>query len=151
MSAFANIAVYDGAATPVLHTLVPISIANSSKDEITALYREEIAGIPTEAQVSATLKWKKLPSGVIQTTVRIDVPVMETALMANSAGYTAAPKVAYVDSVFMTQYHHPRSTITGRRLARQLAVNVGNNVTTSVAASTTGCVPELFDTQKMPV
>jgi hypothetical protein len=151
MSAFANITVYDGAATPVLHTLVPITIQNPSKDETIALYREELSGLPTEAQVSVLLKCKKLPSGVVQASIRVDVPVMESVSGQNAAGYTAAPKVVYVDSWSSVSYQHPRSTITGRRLARMIGTNILNNIATSVAAATAGCVPELFDTQKMPV
>jgi len=47
-------------------------------------------------------------------------------------------------------FQHPRSTITSRRLARMLLVNIANNVSTSVAAATTGPASELFDSQVMP-
>lgn len=149
MSAIANIAVYDGAATPVLHTLKPISVTREN-GVTEALYREDISTLPTEAQVSCTLRQKTLASGVIQSELRVNVPVMESVSGQNAAGYTAAPKVAYVDSVVMTGYQHPRSTITSRRLARMIAINIANDVGISTAAAVTGPAPEAFDSQMLP-
>lgn len=150
MSQMADITVFDGAATPVSHTLKAIEISNPSKDVVEALYREENASIPLEAQISLVLRKKKLPSGVIDQEARVSVPVMETVTNQNAAGYTAAPKVAYVDTYIVRQLVHPRSTITSRRLARMLMVNMGNNVATSVAAATAGALPELMDNLRMP-
>lgn len=150
MSAIANITVFDGAATPVSHTLVAQSV-NTEKGVTIAEWREQIATLPLEAQVSCTLTKKVLPSGVAQVTARVSVPVMESVSGNNAAGYTAAPKVAYVDSYTLTGYMHPRSTITSRRLARQIMANLLNNVSTTVAAATTGPLPEAFDAQSMPV
>lgn len=150
MSQMADITVFDGAAVPVSHTLKAISIDFPAKDVIEATYREETASLPLEAQINAVLRRKKLASGVVEQEVRVSVPVMETVTNQNAAGYTAAPKVAFVDTVIVRQLVHPRSTITSRRLARMIAVNMANNVTTTVAAATAGAVPELFDNQRMP-
>lgn len=144
MSAIANIAVYDGAATPVLHTLVAVSVTRE-KGRVTALWREQLASLPAYAQVSASMHIEKLKSGVYKTVTRVEVPVMESVSGQNAAGYTAAPKVAYVNTVETVGYFHERSDVTGRRLARQLAVNMANNVVTSVAAASTGPMPELID------
>lgn len=144
MSNIANIVVYDGAATPVSHTLVPVSVTRE-KNKITAQWREQLAAVPTEAQVTCTASLEKLASGVYKAEVRTEVPVMETVSGQNAAGYTAAPRVAYVNTVITTGFFHPRSDVAGRRLVRQLAVNVDGNVSTSVAAATTGPIPELFD------
>lgn len=149
MSAIANIVVFDGAATPVSHTLVPVSVSREN-GMIEAAWREQIAGLPVEAQVNASMRQRKLPSGVVQSEFRVNVPVMESISGQNAAGYTAAPKVAFVDTYVITNYAHARSTITSRRLARMLAVNIANNVSTSVAAATTGVAPDLFDTAIMP-
>lgn len=70
---------------------------------------------------------------------------MEAINAQNSSGYTAPPKVAYIDTVEIVGYFHERSTIAGRRLARQIAVNVAGNVSTTVAAATAGPVAELMD------
>ncbi len=144
MSAIAAITVFDGAATPVSHTLTPISVTRKD-DEVTAEYREMLASVPAYAQVRATLKMQLLKSGVYKTESRVVVPVMEAVLNQNAAGYTAAPKVAYENTVVCTGFFHPRSTVTDRRLARQMAVNIGGNISTSITPISTGPFPELFD------
>lgn len=149
MSAIADITVYDGAATPVAHVLKAISVTRKG-DEITAEYREMLASVPAEAQVRATLKLSLLKSGVTKTECRVVVPVMEAILNQNAAGYTAAPKVAYENTVVETGFFHKRSDVTGRRLARMIAVNISNNVSTSVAAASSGPFAELFDMLVMP-
>lgn len=152
MSNIANIVVYDGAATPVAHTLVPVEVVKDSKTGIiTAMWREQIAALPTYAQISAIARLSKNPkSGVWNVDFRVQVPIMESVSGQNAAGYTAAPKVAYVDTSGFYGHYHERGTIAGRRLSRQIAVNIGNNVITSVAAASTGVLPELFDTLVMP-
>lgn len=150
MSAIANITVYDGAATPVSHTLVPVSVTRKGAGEIEATWREQLASVPTEAQVRASMRISNLTNRIVRAEVTVEVPVMETVTNQNAAGYTAAPKVAYVDKVVMISYQHPRSTITSRRLARQIIVNIGNNISTSVAAATTGPASELIDSQVAP-
>ncbi len=152
MSNIANIAVYDGAATPVLHTLVPVDVSRDPKTgAIEAVWREQVASLPTYAQVTARARLtKNKRSGIWNVDFRIEVPVMESVSGNNSAGYTAAPKVAYVDTTGMYGHYHERGSIAGRRLSRQIAVNIGGNVSTSVAAATTGFLPELFDTLVMP-
>lgn len=149
MSQIANITVFDGAATPVSHTLVPQSVTRD-KGTVVAVWREQLASLPTEAQVTATARLTTLKNRTVRAEVLVEVPVMETVTNQNAAGYTAAPKVAFVDRISLIQFQHPRSTITSRRLARMLAVNIGNNVSTSVAAATAGPASELFDAQVAP-
>jgi len=152
MANIANIVVFDGAATPVSHTLVPVDVSKDSKTgAIVAMWRENVASLPTYAQVSATARLtKSRRSGVWNVDFRVEVPVMESISGQNSAGYTAAPKVAYVDTTGIYGHYHERSTLAGRRLSRQLALNIGGNITTSVAAATTGVLPDLFDSLIAP-
>jgi hypothetical protein len=89
---------------------------------------------------------KVLKSGTIREELRVEVPVMESVSGQNAAGYTASPKVAYVNSIAMVGYFDPRATPAERRLIRQMLVNIGNNITTSVAAATAGIASELIDT-----
>lgn len=144
MSQIANIIVFDGAATPVSHTLVAVSVTRD-KGKIVAEWREALASVPANAQIRITLTLEKLRSGVFRTEQRVVVPVMETVSGQNAAGYTAAPKVAYENTVVTTGFFHERSDVAGRRLVRQLATNLQNNVSTSVAAATAGFTPELID------
>jgi len=145
MSQQANITAYDGAATPVAHTLVGESIERLPDGTVVAKWKESLSGVPDYAQVRAIMTKKKLPSGIFRVTSRVEVPVMESITNQNSSGYTAPPKVAYTDTVETVGYFHERGVVTGRRLARQLSINLMGSVATSVAAVTTGPAPELFD------
>lgn len=144
MSAIASLTVFDGAATPVSHTFLAESVSRDGKMVI-ATYKEAVASIPDYAQGRVTIKKTKLGSGVTRVSVRAEIPVMEAINAQNSSGYTAAPKVAYIDAAEYVQYCHERSTVAGRRLVRQLLTNIQGNVAVSVAPVATGPVPELTD------
>jgi len=151
MSAQANIVAFDGAATPVSHTLVPIGVKMDPKTgEIVASWREALTTVPVYAQVRFTLSYKRLPSGVYRVARVTEVPVMESVSGVNSSGYTAAPKVAYTNTEQHVGFFHERSTVVDRRLCRQLAINIDGNISTSVAAATAGFVPELVDLLAVP-
>lgn len=150
MAQMASITVFDGAATPVLHTLLGVSVSRNAKNELIAEYRENIASLPKEAQISCQMTYTTMKSGVVKCVARWVVPVMEAVTNANAAGYTAAPKVAFMDSFSNVSYAHPRSTVTSRRLCRMLAVNFANNVSTTVPAAVTGPASDLFDSLFMP-
>lgn len=145
MSQLANITAFDGAGTPVSHTLVGEQIERLADGTIIARWKESLTGVPDYAQIRVTMAKKKLPSGVFRTSIRVEVPVMESVSGQNAAGYTAPPKVAYVNTVDIVGFFHERSLIAERRLVRQLAINVAGNITTSVAAATSGFAPELVD------
>lgn len=151
MSAQANIVAFDGASTPVTHTLVAVGVSKDPKtgDDV-ALYREGITTIPVYAQISLELRVRRLPTGVWRVQKTTEVPVMEAVAGPNAAGYTAAPKVAYINKIVETGYFHERSTIAERRMTRQLSVNISNGVATSVTPVSTGNVPELFDSLVSP-
>lgn len=149
MAAIANIVAYDGASTPAAHTFVGKSVTRE-KGEVVAIYREQNTGVPEYAQGQLTLKLKQMSSGVYRVSTRVEIPVMESVGSQNSAGYTAPPKVAYVDTVEATGYFHQRATIDGRRRVRQLAVNILNGIATSVTPVTTHASGELFDLLNAP-
>lgn len=149
MSAIANITVFDGASTPVSHTLLPISVSRDTKS-VKAEWREVAAAVPAYAQVRASAELSLLKSGVYKAELMVVVPVMESIAGQNASGYTAAPKVAYENTFKTTAFLHQRSTVTDRRLARQILVNLLGNVTTTVAAATAGPASELFDSLISP-
>lgn len=149
MSAIANIVAYDGAATPALHTFYPVSVVREG-NEVTGTWREQLASVPVYAQGLVTMKLKRMNSGVYRCSSRTAIPVMEAIGAQNSAGYTAAPKVAHEETVELIGYFHERSDITGRRLVRQLGINIHGGIATSVTPVTTGPVAELFDLLMSP-
>ena len=149
MAAVGNIVVFDGASTPVSHTLVAISVERIGS-KLTVSWREKIASLPDEAQVSATLTVEKTKAGTVVSTFDVRVPVMESVTGANASGYTAAQKVAFTDRNCWVSYAHPRSTVSSRRLARMLLTNISNNVSASTAAAVTGVISECVDSGIYP-
>lgn len=145
MAAQANITVFDGAATPVSHTLVGEGIERMPDGSLVGRWKESLAGVPDYAQVRVTMTKRKLPSGTWRVAVRSEVPVMESISGQNSAGYTAPPKVAHVVTVEAVGLFSARSTVTERRLARQITTNLLGNISTSVVPVSTGPAPELLD------
>jgi len=152
MANIANIVVYDGATTPAAHTLIPISVEKDQKSgRIEALWREQVASLPTYAQVTFRVTMVRTnKSGVWHTDARVEIPVMEAVAGANASGYTAAPKVAYTDTTGMYGHYSERGTIAGRRLSKQMLLNVGNNVATSVPPVSAGVLDELFSALVTP-
>lgn len=150
MSAQANIVAFDGAATPVSHTLSATGVKLTSDGTVEASWREIVASLPFVASIRAFLRSKILKGNVQQESFSVTVPVMEAVSGQNSAGYTAAPKVAYENTVVITGYFHERATPAERKLIRQLAVNIANGVTTTVTPQNTGNVIELIDNHVQP-
>jgi hypothetical protein len=144
MSAIAAITVFDGAASPVSHTFTPISVTRVN-GKVIAEYREALVSVPAYAQPRITLTLERLKSGVYRSEMRTVVPVMEAILNQNAAGYTAAPKVAYENTVVVSGLFHERSDITGRRLVKQMVANLMNNLSTTTPAITAGPLAELVD------
>jgi len=128
MAQQATITVFDYESPPVAHTLVPDGIEKKGNVEV-AHYREFKTGVARDAQVALIVTREKLPSGVIKVSTDVRVPVSEVVTGANSAGYSAAPKVAYIDRQVSIAYIHPRSTVSSMRNCRQMATSmvVGNN------------------------
>lgn len=146
MSAQANIVAFDGATTPVSHTIFPIGVESiSGSGEQIAMWREQNTVLPVYAQIRVKTSQKKQKNGTYRVATVVEVPVMESVSGQNSSGYTAAPKVAYTNTFQLVGYYHERSTIADRRLIRQLALNIGGNIQTSVTVVGSGPSPELHD------
>jgi len=146
MSAIANIAAYDGTSgVQILHTFVPVSVSREGPNKVRSQWRETGLAVPTIAQPRLDMVLEKLKSGIYRLERRLVIPVMESISGQNSAGYTAAPKVAYENTDIYIGFFSERSDVAGRRLIRQLGVNIDGNVGTAVAPATTGPLPELFD------
>jgi hypothetical protein len=150
MSQQANIVVFDGAATPVSHTLLPVDNKVLKDGTRLAVWRENLATLPTEAQVRAELRQRELPSGVTETRFRVVFPVMESISGQNASGYTAAPKVAFEDADEWVKYAHRRSTPTSRGISAQALRNIMNNTSTTVTPIAAGVLNEAFVSQFLP-
>lgn len=143
MAAIADITVFDGATTPVAHVLSAISVAREGQ-KVTAVYRENLPNVPVYASPRLTLTMERMKSGVYRLESRAVVPVMEAVLNQNASGYTAAPKVAYENTVVVIGMFHERSDSNGRRLVKQLVLNLFGNIAITTAPVTVGVIDELF-------
>lgn len=150
MAQQASITVYDGAATPVAHVLLPADNKVLKDGTRLAVWRENLPSLPAEAQVRAELRQRELPSGVTESRFRVVFPVMESIGGQNAAGYTAAPKVAYEDADEWVKFSHRRSTAQSRGNSSQALRNIMNNVGTSVTPVNAGVLKEAFVDLFMP-
>lgn len=150
MAQQADITVFDGASTPVSHLLKTQDNKVDKQGNRVATWRENLLTLPEEASVTLTIFQRTHPSGVKETRTDVKVPVMESVSGQNSAGYTAAPKVAYVDRSVYIQYAHPRSTPTSRRICKQILINLMNNVSVTAPAISAGVVDEAAVNGFMP-
>lgn len=141
MAQIADITVFDGAATPVSHILSAESVTRVGS-VATATWREKLPSVPDEAQVYAILRIETLKSGVRVVSLETGVPVMESISGQNSSGYTAAPKVAFIDRDVHTKYVHPRSTVLSRQISAQISRNLLNNVSVTTPAVTAGVIAD---------
>jgi hypothetical protein len=138
----ANLTVFDGATTPVSHTLKTDGV-NRVGDLITASWRETNSAVPDGAQIRFTQMKQKLRSGTVKNTSRVEVPVMESVAGQNAQGYTAAPKVAFVDRFEFSNFSSTRATGYGKRVAMQILLNLLNNVSVTTPAISAGICAEL--------
>lgn len=120
MSAIAAIVINDGQATPVAHTFNPVA---SSPD---ALYREAQSGLALigQGRIGTSTKLTKNGDGVNRVTVKLELPALETITAQNAQGYTAAPKVAYTNTVIVSFLLPGRGTAAQRKDLRVLLGNL---------------------------
>lgn len=144
------ITVFDGATTPVSHTLQPVDNKIDKNGARIAIWRENNASLPVEAQARVEVIQRELQGGLVETRVVAIVPVMEAINGQNAQGYTAAPKVAYTDKAEFRVLAHRRSTVASRRLCKQMLMNFVSNVATTVAPVSAGVVDEATTQLFMP-
>lgn len=144
MAQQANITVFDGATTPVSHTLVGLGVKSDDVLGDQAYWRENLGSLPEIAQVQVSAYRKKLKSGFTRSEMRVVVPVMESVSGVNAFGYTAAPKLAHALQASATLFASPRATYNEKVLLMQILRNLMNNVSVTTPAVTTGPFSELF-------
>lgn len=132
MAAMTNLLVKDDTTgTRIEITFVPVT------DTPNPLWRAQLSGVPFEGQPTIELISETLKSGDSKTTMMLDVPVMETLGTAGtSAGYQAAPAVAYHEKTWVTRISSKRSTISDRANALALAVGLLQGATSTTATGT---------------
>lgn len=152
MSQIAPLSVFDGSPTPVAIAFRPRSTSREGKVQ-TAVYVQDAPALPDEAKVLVTVKSTVLGSGVVRSSVRVEVPVMEpqsTVVVSGSNVAIAAPKKAFDETYEFIGYSHPRSSELSRRRARGLATNFAGGYDWANPAITTGPMSDLFDRREFP-
>lgn len=118
----------DTVTTPVEFTLQPVT------DTPMPLWRTAVANVPVEGQIRMTFDVADWKSGGFKTTMKLEVPVMETlGASGTSAGYIAPPKVAYTNTMIVTSFSDRRSTTQDRANLLKLCVGLlqGASATTA--------------------
>lgn len=131
MAAMANLLVKDDANTRVEQTLQPVN-------DNPPLWRGATSGVPFEGQVRATVMAnERLKDGSYRRVFKLEVPVMETlGASGTSAGYVAPQKVAYVETLVLTQYSSSRSVIADRANALSMMVGILQGASATTATGT---------------
>lgn len=119
MSQIAPIVIADGKSTPVNHTFGPVVSSPN------AMYRESISTLPVTGQGIVDITLKSQPMAAMQTVrIKLILPALETVSGQNASGYTAAPKVAYSNEVYLEFKLPSRGTVDQRKDLRVLASNL---------------------------
>lgn len=147
----ANLVAKDAQGVPVSHTLEPMGV-RPHKTQMIASWSELLTTVPEEGQVKAVMTKELLPSGITKVTMETHVPVMEIPEGGSSSGYTAPPKVAYIDKIVTVGYKHPRSTAASMRNARQIhgALFLGYINAETTGMNTATPPAQLFDSGVLP-
>lgn len=123
MTAFADLTINDGQATPVAHTFKARRI-----DGIVAKYQDISGGIAIGyPQVTLSSREPVGSPGNFKVTVKMTLPVLETVSGTSYAGIVAAPTLAY-NVTFTGEFILPsRSTLAVRKDILAYVKNLMNN------------------------
>jgi hypothetical protein len=138
----------DTVTTPVEFTLIPVENTPLPR------WRASVAGVPIEGQVQLSVDVQKLKTGGYKTTVKLEVPVLETlGASGSSAGYVAPPKVAYVTTCIFSMFSDRRSTTQDRANALKMALGVlqGASATTATGVLANTSAGNAFVTSVLPI
>jgi hypothetical protein len=125
MAAMTNVLVKDD-GTPTEFTLVPIT------DTPWPFWRAGVPNVPVDGQPRVTFSIEKVKSGDYKSTLKLEVPVMETlGASGTSAGYVAPPQVAYVNTTIITQFSSARSTTADRANALRMAIGLAQGASST--------------------
>lgn len=117
MAAIGNIVINDGQAAPVAHTFFPVTSGPKT------LWRENISNLNILGQGTISLDYvHKAELHKLRLALRL--PALEVVTGSNSSGYSAAPKVAYINTFSADIILPSRSTAAQRKDLRVLLSNL---------------------------
>ncbi len=121
MAAIAPIVINDGKATPVAHTLNPVSSVPNP------LWRDSVGGLSQNGQVYTSVTRTSSGKELDKVRIILGAPAMEVASGANAQGYTAAPKVAYEVKADLTIFLPSRALPAQNKDLRVMLANLLQN------------------------
>nr|APG77270.1 hypothetical protein [Wenling levi-like virus 4] len=133
------------------HTFVPVSNSREG-NKTSAHWRENIEGVGIASQAQVIISSSRLNSGVNKVEVEVVLPIQEVVTGSNSAGYTAAPKVAHTPRGKVTFFFDERATAIERGDIRMFLSNILRGSTVDNATGTGSKPgPSAIDDGIMPV
>lgn len=119
MAQVAPIVIKDGATTPADHTFSPVATSPDT------YYREGISSLPLVGQGGITIVNRSQANAKLQRVrVKLELPALESIAGNNAAGYTAAPAVAYTNTVMVEFLLPSRGTVQQRKDLRVMLSNL---------------------------
>jgi hypothetical protein len=127
----ANILLKDDSNPLVEYTLVPITNSRPK-------WRAQVTGVPVDGQITVEqLSNIKLADGNYRRVLKLEVPVMETlGASGTSAGYVAAPKVAYRIPMTLSMIVDQRSVIADAANALKFMIGLIAGASSTTATGT---------------
>ena len=123
MTAFANITINDGQATPVAHTFSPRKIGADGVAKWQDLSGGIAVGFPTlTAQIREPIRGSKVPT--YRVTIRLQVPTLETISNSTVSGILPAPTKAYDTGAELVFLLPERGTTAQRKDVVAYAKNI---------------------------
>lgn len=122
MPAIGNIAINDGAATPVAHTFAPAGISG-----IVASYADRVSGIPVgyyQLDVSLRPPSAQSKEKMYLATFRIKTPILEVTSPSTASGIQPAPTVGYTPIAEVKFWLPERSALQDRKNLRAFVKNL---------------------------
>lgn len=110
MADIANLSLGDGLATPVNHVFTPVT-SNMGSSGV-AMWRDSTSGLTILSAPRITLRNGVVDPRTYLRRVRgaVEIPVMEVITGQNSAGYSAAPRVAHTVTLKFEAIVNARAT-----------------------------------------
>lgn len=139
----------DTPTTAVEHTFVPVT------DTPNAIWRDTISGVPLDGQARLTFSEERTRSGLVKSSVKLEVPVMEELGTAGTqAGYVAAPKVAHTLTGIFSMFSDPgRATDQNRADCLRMLVGIlqGASSTTNTGVLAQSSAANAFKASTLPI
>lgn len=151
MATQANLLVKDDTNTSI--TLYPVSSDLGGKG---MAWRSNISGVPIDGQIRLTVTRTRLAKGGFKVTEKLEVPKMETLLTSSASGYTAAPKVAYVDTRITSTFSTGRTVNSDLANLTRMGIHISTGASSTAAtevdcaAGASGAMLAVVDTMPVP-